>query len=289
VNYEERPLSFECRGEWLVGMLAVPERAAGVAVVVIVGGPQYRAGSHRQFVRLARCLAAAGFPVLRFDYRGMGDSTGAAVTFEECGPDISAAIAAVRAHCPEVERVVLWGLCDAASAALDYWHAARDACVAGMVLLNPWVRSETTLAKTQIKHYYARRVFAKDFWAKLFAGGVNPLAALTGFARNLRTAVTPSRAAGRREAVAFQDRMAAALGSFPGPVLLLLSGVDLTAREFLEYARSRPRWQGVLRGERIERHDLADADHTFSSGAAAEEVETRTLSWLRASVVGRSP
>jgi alpha/beta superfamily hydrolase len=46
-------------------------------VLVIVGGPQYRAGSHRQFTLLARSLAEQGFAVLRFDYRGMGDSTGA--------------------------------------------------------------------------------------------------------------------------------------------------------------------------------------------------------------------
>jgi hypothetical protein len=45
-------------------------------VVIIVVGPQYRAGLHRQFVSLARTLSTAGFLVLRYDYRGMGDSDG---------------------------------------------------------------------------------------------------------------------------------------------------------------------------------------------------------------------
>ena len=283
MNFAERPVLFECNGERLVGVIAVPERATRVAVLVIVGGPQYRAGSHRQFVRLARTLAAAGYPVLRFDFRGMGDSTGDAVAFEESGPDIEAAIRTLRANCP-VDRVVLWGLCDAASAALDYWHSARDANIVGIVLLNPWVRSEATLAKAHLKHYYARRLLAKDFWSKLVAGGVTPAAALGGLARNVRSAMRRARPASSREAQTFQDRMAAALRAFPGRILLILSGDDLTAKEFLEYAQSQAGWQGVLQREGIERHDLAQADHTFSSAAAADEVEAHTLRWLQDSV-----
>jgi len=288
MNFIERPVLFPCEGEQLVGVVALPESAARVAVVVIVGGPQYRAGSHRQFVQLARRLAGAGFPTMRFDYRGMGDSTGAPRTFEECGPDIAAAIDAVRAHCPGVERVVLWGLCDAASAALDYWHKARDARIGALALLNPWVRSETTLAKAHIKHYYAQRLVSKEFWAKLFSGGFAPGEALAAFARNLRRAFSgPPRASGRAKE-AFQERMAAGLRAFPGPVLLMLSGDDLTAKEFLEYAQSDPGWRGLLQRAGLERHDFPGADHTFSNAGAAGEVEARTLSWLEASVAGGS-
>ena len=42
---------------------------------------------------------------------------------------------------------------------------------------------------------------------------------------------------------AFQDRMAAGLRAFPAPLLLILSGDDLTAKEFLEYAQSDAGWQ----------------------------------------------
>src|SRR5690349_24048098 len=51
-------------------------------VLLVVGGPQYRVGSHRQFALLCRRLAGRGVPALRFDYRGMGDADGAARTFE---------------------------------------------------------------------------------------------------------------------------------------------------------------------------------------------------------------
>jgi len=50
--------------------------AADTGVLIVVGGPQYRVGSHRQFVMLARFLADHGVPCMRFDYRGMGDVSG---------------------------------------------------------------------------------------------------------------------------------------------------------------------------------------------------------------------
>ena len=286
--FVERPLFIDCAGERLVGVLALPRDPARVAVVVIVGGPQYRAGSHRQFVQLSRRLANAGFPTLRFDYRGMGDSTGAPRTFEECGPDIAAAVDAMRANCEGVEQIVLWGLCDAASAALDYWNSARDPRVAAMALLNPWVRSEATLAKAHVKHYYLQRLLSKEFWAKLVSGGVAPIEALRTFAGNFVRAFSRPQGGSNRAGQSFQDRMAAGLREFPGPVLLILSGEDLTAKEFLEYAQSGPGWQGLLARSGLERCDLPGADHTFSNAGAAGEVEARTLSWLNAVAASRS-
>lgn len=61
------------------------EHEVPLGLLMVVGGPQYRVGSHRQFVLLARDLAAAGIPVFPFDYRGMGDSTGQARDFEGIG------------------------------------------------------------------------------------------------------------------------------------------------------------------------------------------------------------
>ena len=89
MTYTEEIALFGCKGDTLVGILAKPETPAKTGIVVIVGGPQYRAGSHRQFVLLSRSLAAAGYAVLRFDYRGMGDSEGQQRNFEAVSADIS--------------------------------------------------------------------------------------------------------------------------------------------------------------------------------------------------------
>ena len=277
---QERFVVFECEGESCIGVVSEPAlgtMSADLGVVIIVGGPQYRVGSHRQFVLLARRLADAGIAVLRFDYRGMGDASGVMQTFEPTESDIAGALDAFRGACPGLRKLVLWGLCDAASAALIYWQRTRDPRVAALCLLNPWVRSEATLAKTHVKHYYGRRALEKAFWAKLFRGDVNVKAALQSIGRGI--IANPDRRIGA-EATTFQDRMVEALTRFAGPVLILLSERDLTAKEFLEYARSSERWQGALRRPNVERQEIGDADHTFASADWRREVESRTLDWL---------
>lgn len=275
----ESVLNFACEGESLVGILAEPhdDKPADVGVLIIVGGPQYRAGSHRQFTLLARHLAAHGFAALRFDYRSMGDSPGEARDFLAVEADINAAIGALLAARPTLKRVALWGLCDAASAALLYLDATHDPRVAGVALINPWARSAATLAQAHVKHYYWRRLREREFWLKLLRGGVGGKA-LRALASNLRLA----RGAGTTtDARAFQDRMAAGLRAFSGPALLVLSGDDYTAREFSLRAQGSPAWAGLLDGPRLQRHELAEADHTFSDPHQAARVEATTLNWLR--------
>lgn len=172
---QERAVVFACGDAGLVGVVHLPPAPARRGVLIVVGGPQYRAGSHRQFLLLARSLAAGGYPVLRFDHRGIGDSDGPYPGFEALDADIAAAIDAFVIHCPEIEEVVLWGLCDAASAILFYAH--RDPRVAGIVLLNPWVRTPAGEARAYLRHYYLRRLGERDFWRGLLAGKVKPAAA----------------------------------------------------------------------------------------------------------------
>lgn len=279
---KESVLNFACEGQPLVGILAEPDAApADVGVIVIVGGPQYRAGSHRQFTLLARHLAAQGHAVLRFDYRSMGDSPGETRDFLGVDADIGAAIDALMAARPALKRVALWGLCDAASAALLYLENRRDARVAGLCLLNPWVRSAAGLARTHVKHYYWRRLREKEFWLKLLSGGVGmkALRTLTGNVRLARGAGGAGKAADSRS---FQDRMAQGLKSFPGATLLILSGDDYTAKEFRDHAGRDPSWQGLLETAGTTCLDLPEADHTFSDSAQARRVEAATLDWLAA-------
>ncbi|MCC8999300.1 MAG: hydrolase 1, exosortase A system-associated, partial [Candidatus Contendobacter sp.] len=138
-TYQESPLIFECEGAHLLGVLHSGTLGATRGVLIVVGGPQYRVGSHRQFVLLARDLAQAGVPALRFDYRGMGDAEGEFAGFERIDADIAAAVDVFFTQVPGLQDVVIWGLCDAASAALFY--AWLDPRIAGLVLLNPWLRT----------------------------------------------------------------------------------------------------------------------------------------------------
>ena len=278
MNYSEKTCLFACENEMLLGILALPETPASIGVVVVVGGPQYRVGSHRQFVLLSRTLASAGYAVLRFDYRGMGDSEGEPRDFQSVSADIACAIDALQSQAPSLQQVVLWGLCDGASAALLYCGATQDARVHGLCLLNPWVRSTASLASVQIKHYYGQRLRQKDFWLKLVNGKV-AVKALHGLLKNIQLALTGNSNAVDGEATQqpFQNQMAAAWDTFSGSIFLLLSSDDFTAKEFLECTKTNPAWVHALTHPMLLRHDLAAADHTFSSQALRSQAAALTL------------
>ncbi len=276
--HTEQPLWLRCAGEQLFAVLHAA--TADTGVVVVVGGPQYRAGSHRQFVLLARALAAAGFPVLRFDLRGMGDSTGAFPGFEHCEADIAAAIDALLAQQPQVRRVVLWGLCDGASAALLYLQQhPRDTRVAGLCLLNPWVRSAQTLAQARVQHYYRQRLADPAFWRKLLSGGVSWRAPLEWLRARATARRAPSAASVER--LSFQQRMQRGLAGFGGATLLVLSGRDLTAQEFEQACAGDAGWQQALARPQVHTQRFADADHTFSDLRQQDELFASTLAALR--------
>ena len=277
----ETPLVFAVGDDALVGVLTAPEGPArDTALLVVVGGPQVRAGSHRHFVQLARCLAAQGHAVLRFDVRGMGDSSGTPAGFEHLQDDIAAAVSELQRQRPEVQRVVLWGLCDGASAALLYLQQTRDPRIGGLVLLNPWVRSPETLARATLRHYYVQRLMQPGFWRKLVGGSVG-LAAVRGWWHNFQTARQQVRLSRSSEGLPFAARMADGWRGFDGPVLLVLSGDDVTAHEFAGHADSDPHWRGALAMPRVKRVDLPTADHTFSSPRTGPQVLMLTLDWLR--------
>ncbi len=270
---DEEALVLTAKGEPIVGVLTRPTGPARVGVIIVVGGPQYRAGSHRQFVSLAWALAAAGCAVLRFDYRGMGDSGGALRDFEQVDLDLRAAIDAIAARLPQLDRIVLWGLCDGASAALMY--APTDPRISALALANPWARGVDTQARTQLVHYYARRLLSFDVWRRALLGKLRVRESVSDIGGSVRQAIGPSGSA----ISDYRQRMVEALVTFPGPVLWLMSGADLTAREFETFMRADGR-RKLLTASRCTRVDFADADHTFSSAAADSAVATATAHWL---------
>jgi exosortase A-associated hydrolase 1 len=274
----ERAISFDCEGETLIGVIASPTQPASTAVLIVVGGPQYRVGSHRQFVQLARALAEGGHAVLRFDCRGMGDSSGALRNFEAINSDIGTAIGVLLNEEPAVHHVVLWGLCDAASAALMYIEATHDSRVSGLCLANPWLRTEMSHARTQVKHYYAQRLRERGFWVKLLSGRV-AWSAVTGLWASLRAALKASNPVAGNSGYA--RRMLRGWQAYGGPILLFCSGMDYTAKEFIDTVHQDAEWRTALDQSTLQRVDLPRSDHTFSDPNDTLQVHLQTLQWLR--------
>jgi exosortase A-associated hydrolase 1/exosortase A-associated hydrolase 2 len=287
-----RALAFRCHDESLYGVLDLPVQPSpsGRGVLIVVGGPQYRAGSHRQFTLLARRLAAQGIPAMRFDYRGMGDSEGELRNFETVADDLRAAVDRFMLEVPGLREVVLWGLCDGASASSLY--APLDSRVTGLALLNPWVRTEEGAAKAMLKHYYRDRLLDPALWKKIASGQFDYAGAARSFFQLAGSVLAPKRAASDEIAEQPQaeqaeaalaplpERMQAALSAFRGQVLVMLSGADLTAQEFGDVAGSSRPWKALLASSRFTRHTLPGADHTCSQRQWQDQVEDWTCAWL---------
>jgi len=293
---KERGVTFACQGDELVGVLHAAGESPLRGIVLVVGGPQYRVGSHRQFVHFARKLAAHGIPVLRFDYRGMGDSQGEFSGFEGIHDDIACAIDEFCELVPSVREVVLVGLCDAATATCFY--APSDPRITGLILLNPWVRSVEGEARTLLRHYYIRRLFSAQFWRKLARGRLNFTGSVASLSHNLGKALgarpRPSQSlhggkdasgggggVGGDSSQPLASRMEACLAAYTGQLLLVLSGRDLTAAEFRDNVNTSAGFKTLLSSPRVSQYELSDADHTFSRKIWKDQMAQWAVDWMK--------
>lgn len=292
MKHTERAFLFPCAGETLPGIVSLPDHGTPpeVGLLIVVGGPQYRVGSHRLFVKLARHAASQGLAAMRFDYRGMGDATGEMRTFEHIDDDLAAAMGAFRQQVPSLKHIVLWGLCDGASAACMY--AARDPHVQGLILLNPWVHTTEGAAETKLRHYYLQRLFSAALWRKLLSGQmpkvrpflVQVLTLVRGRLQKLLQARSPATQSGHADsasALPLPQRTGHLLGRCDAPVAVMLSTDDKVAREFEEHALPTPEWQAVQRKQWVALASLEQADHTVTSPEAAQRLCEQTVAWVR--------
>ncbi|WP_421621964.1 hydrolase 1, exosortase A system-associated [Alkalilimnicola ehrlichii] len=283
-DWTEQGVVFPCQGEALVGVVSRPARPGPLGLIILVGGPQYRVGAHRQFVHLARALAAEGVASLRFDFRGMGDASGAERTFRRVNDDVAAAVDALEAAVPDLEGVVLWGLCGGASAACLY--GPHDPRVKGLVLVNPWLTAETTAARVFVRHYYLKRVVSPAFWRKMLAGRV-------AAGRSVRDLVTrlaqargrgnPAGGGGRDPAEAtdpLPDQVLRALAHFRGRTVVQLSGDDYVARTFEAGLMRTAGFQALTREEAVLTEHFPEDDHTFSGPGGRERLAQAAARWV---------
>lgn len=284
----EKPIVFESAGHPLVGMLhqAAGEPDLGV-LIMVAGGPQYRIGGHRQLVLWSRKMSSHGFPVFRFDFQGMGDSYGEYLGFEKAEANIRSALDKFFAEVPSLKQVVLWGECNACSASLFYAH--KDPRVAGIVMLNPWVRTEQGQAKAVVKHYYLQRLTQRSFWAKVLSLRFDVLGSLRSAIQMIKLARGSKSSAGIADAeglhagadsLPLPERMLAGLSRFKGRIMLVMSGRDMVSKEFDDMLQAVPEWHDRLAACATVRHDLEFADHTFSTGEWRDQVAEWGVDWL---------
>lgn len=164
----------------LVGVLHLPpanrRRADVPAALLLNAGILHRVGPNRLYVRIARELAQRGFPVLRFDLAGIGDSpsdsSGADRTFFD---DTRDAIAMMEQRV-RASRFMLMGVCMGAKIALEVAH--RDPRVETLVLMEGiYVKSA---------RYHLARLLDLSKWRRVLTGESHMV-------RQLRRRLRPAR------------------------------------------------------------------------------------------------
>ncbi len=266
--------------------------ASDLLIVMVNGGAQTKAGSHRMQQQLARHWQQAGFASLRFDFPGFGDAEGAPGDFIDHARYLTALPAELQHVFGRRRPVVLFGLCDGATAAL---LASPVLLPDALLLLNPWSRLQQNHARTMLKFYYLQRLLSKEFWRKLLTGRLNlktSVAALQRFLQISAAGNNPGRQA--TEALSGSNTTPNSIPVLSPdqavllaikhwqrlsvPVLLTLSGADLTAAECAELLKRADLQQLRQQAECLE---IAGANHTLSGEGHLAELMQASVDFLR--------
>ena len=186
---KEQAVSFGKDGG-LVGVLSEPARAAAAPhILVLNAGFVHRVGPGRLAVDIARNLADAGFPVLRFDFSGIGDSEPRVPHPGAIAGGIADARDAMDYLCDVhgARQFVLCGLCSGARHA--HHIAMADPRVIGAILLDG-------------PAYPTARYWAQEAWQRRH----RPMATLRHAARRalrLLTSKSPPKRPADTDAEAF--------------------------------------------------------------------------------------
>lgn len=265
---KRRHFTFDCGAEALVGSLDMGSAKTGL--LIVSGGNEMRSGPFGSHAELADKVATAGFPVMRFDRRGVGDSSGPNTTFANSGEDIAAALGAFRAQVRGLKHIVAYGNCDAASALMLAEGKGCDA----LVLANPWTfepeaepepeatveePAQPQMTPAAIRRHYLRRLTDPRALLRLLTGKVKVSQLAGSLVEAAKPAPPPSSLA---------QSIAEGLKAFAGPVTLLIAENDRTGQVFLDG------W------------DKADPRLRKCPGAGHSFAEPQARIWLQGQILG---
>lgn len=231
-----------------------------VGLLIVTGGNEIRSGAFAGQAQIAARIASNGYPVVRFDRRGVGDSEGENGEFQCSAPDIAGAIRAFKARKPKVKAIIGFGICDGAAALM----LAEGAECSALVLANPWTFDEEqadAMPAEAIRERYAAKLKDPGEWKRLLSGGVN-LRKLAGGLKAARNTAPPPPS---NLLEALKDGIA----EFSGEIRFLVAKRDRTGGAFLSAWAEDDRI--VVSGT---------ADHAFSDPTDQDWLVAQLLSAL---------
>lgn len=270
----------------LVGILTLPltqTRPAGPAVLLLNAGIVHRVGPNRLNVKLARAAAANGYPALRFDLSGLGDSGPSRSTeghAQQAVTDIRLAVNVLLGQ-TEASSVAGFGICSGADNL--YAAALADDRLSGMLLHDPYAYPTT---EAWLRYVATRSIDVTRWKRKIpefLSAAMQRAAELPGgAARSVATGQAPA------ETNPDDDRPLPPLEEFGGNLLRLanrgmrisltysggVAPVINTAQQFFNAFKKFD-----LDGK-IDVTVLEHVDHTFTRIASQSELIGMLLRWL---------
>lgn len=298
---------FENRdGQRLFGILHEPGngRTRDVGIILLSPGVKMRVAPHRLYNLMAARYVEMGFPVLRFDFWGLGDSEGEVreelladlyghVQVGRYVGDTQSAMDWMSQHCG-VDRFVVGGLCGGAITGL--LAGARDRRVQGLIGLGiPVILDSANIDKTRyltsgqldrLRAGYLRKLIDPKSWLRLLSFKSDYRVLWRALAQPLRSRLRRRQPAPASEPPAAENFNTLFPGAFFSmaesrrPIYLMFSGADRLLWEYEEkfaqpYAERLRACQ-----DGFEVHTIKEANHILSTAEARAEMLSRTADWL---------
>jgi pimeloyl-ACP methyl ester carboxylesterase len=229
-------------------------------------GAVHHVGPNRVYVTLARHLSTAGFPCLRFDLEGIGDSVLRAPGREN-HPYPDTATADARAALDFLKRrfgytrFIALGLCSGAHASFHAGLQLEQDAIAELILINPltfyWEEgmSLETTRRFEDAAAYKRSMRDPGRWLKLLRGDVNMKrlaeVVVDQTRARLRVHDDPRLARDLRKLLAMNRALTFFIAEGDPGREILMAGARRTAT-------------GALRSGKMRLEMIPGADHTFS-------------------------
>lgn len=297
----EEAVSLTVQGALVCGNVVRRARGGDTGVVLVHGWSGYRSGPHGLLTTLGRDLAAAGYPSLRFDFRGRGESGGAGLesTLLTMADDLAAASEWFAARYG-LRRLVYVGLCSGGNVTIGTLKRLPRAC--GLILFSVYPFSDGDAFGRDVHrtwHYagvYLRKALRGETWSRLVRGEVRvaqvanvlfghflkrgrnrrkegaqgggaiaqePVAGRGPAGRTAKAAASESRAAGKEPPKKHLANLRADL-----PILMVYGTADPDAAAALKYFGDYAREKALP----VEFVQMVGASHNFTSAAWKREI-----------------
>jgi pimeloyl-ACP methyl ester carboxylesterase len=264
----------------LSAMLHLLPDAKSTFIVMLHGWSGYRTGPHQMQTRAARHFAHNGFPVLRFDFAGRGDSEGSAelATLATMKDDVDVVLEWIKSTFP-AHNILLAGLCSGCEVA--FAAAAAPQVKALMLWSAPVFAAGASQERTRRKRWhhlgeYARKMLRPSTYKKLLRGSVDVrgvtkvLSHQGGESKNIESDLPGQLPRGWRQTILEQNKKLAM------PVLLIFGSADPTATEALDW------YENQFPSEcEIDTKWIEGANHSYYGLAWEREVIEESEKWLR--------